>query len=295
MMTKSNELMKSGVDTGNVERVQIEETYDPEIWYHTYRYRFAAAYVARKRVLDIACGQGYGSRSLLDRGAKSVLGVDICESAVQIAREKYGINAMVGSGTALPLPDECVDVVVSMETIEHLLEQDEFVAELHRVLVPGGMLLMSTPNHQVWLERNHFNPYHLKELYEHEFVELLEKRFVGVQLHTQGCIDAVPWSFRSLCTPQSIWRKMAGLFLKMDHVFRWVPRYWKLRQELASYARAGWDVTVPPLYKRDPVRLVNREGFGLAERLHQFRVRPRNRWSQEKFEYMVAVAYKPRA
>src|SRR5437870_2487376 len=69
----------------------------PEIfWEHVHRYRFAKRFVRNKRVLDIACGEGYGAFGLLRAGSASVVGVDISEEACANARQKYGIDARCG-------------------------------------------------------------------------------------------------------------------------------------------------------------------------------------------------------
>src|SRR4051794_25160393 len=128
------------------ERMVPEASNGGTFWEHIERYRFSLPYVRGKRVLDIACGEGYGSAALLKGGAKAVTGVDVAEEACAHAREKYGVNAIVGSAEAIPLPDASVDVVVSFETIEHVPNMNAFMAECHRVLVPGGRIIISTPN-----------------------------------------------------------------------------------------------------------------------------------------------------
>src|SRR6185295_11024620 len=97
-----------------------------EIWIeHWHRYHFASRWVAGKDVLDIACGEGYGT-AFMARRAGRVTGVDISPQAVEHARRTYGTlrNAQftVGSCTSIPAPDESVDVAVSFETLEHIAE-----------------------------------------------------------------------------------------------------------------------------------------------------------------------------
>src|SRR4029079_919113 len=88
---------------------------------HWHRYAFVRAFVAGRRVLDVACGEGYGSALLCDTAAH-VTGVDIDTRTLAHARATYAGRANLafveGSAAALPLPDPCVDVVVSFETIE---------------------------------------------------------------------------------------------------------------------------------------------------------------------------------
>ncbi|MGD9265032.1 MAG: class I SAM-dependent methyltransferase, partial [Lysobacterales bacterium] len=121
-----------------------------EIGYeHWHRYVVARRFCEAKTVLDVACGEGYGSH-MLAAVANHVTGVDISEDAVAHATGQYGgrenLEFIQGDCEKLPLPDNSVDVAVSLETIEHLEAQEAFVGELRRVLKPGGLLVMSSPN-----------------------------------------------------------------------------------------------------------------------------------------------------
>ena len=154
---------------------------------HLHRYALALELCKGKTVLDIASGEGYGT-NLIAGVAERVVGVDIFEEAVVHARKKYNqsnIEFIVGSATAIPLEDKKVDVVVSFETLEHLVEQDLFLTEIKRVLKPGGILIMSTPDKKVYYERDADNPYHLKELFTQEFVDLISNYFKNLRLFTQ--------------------------------------------------------------------------------------------------------------
>lgn len=151
---------------------------------HMHRYTWVAAFCEGKDVLDIACGEGYGS-ALLARRARSVVGVDISHEAIAHARKAYpdrsNLRYEQGSATAVPMDAASVDVVVSFETIEHLSQQGEMLAELRRVLKPDGLLIISSPNKKVYSEdRNYTNEFHVKELYFDEFDVLLRERFPAV-------------------------------------------------------------------------------------------------------------------
>jgi ubiquinone/menaquinone biosynthesis C-methylase UbiE len=153
-----------------------------EIWYeHWHRYHLAAAMVAGRHVLDVACGAGYGS-ALLARHAASVTGVDIAPDVVAHACTHYGAQSNlrfeVGDCAALPLPDQAFDAVVSFETMEHIAAQDAFLDEIRRVLRPGGLLILSCPNKREYSEtRGTANPFHVRELYREELAEMLDRRF----------------------------------------------------------------------------------------------------------------------
>ena len=161
-----------------------------EIWIeHWHRYHFASRWVKGAKVLDLACGEGYGS-ALLARHAESIMGVDVSQQAIDHAQRAYGMlrNARfsVGSATAIPAPDASFDVAISFETLEHIHEQEEFLAELDRVLKPGGVLLISCPNKAEYTDkRGTQNEFHVKELYRPELDALIRKRFAHATWYGQ--------------------------------------------------------------------------------------------------------------
>lgn len=147
---------------------------------HLHRYAFALNFVKGKRILDIACGEGYGVK-LLSQYATHITGVDIDENSIKKAIHKYespNISFKLGSATEIPIPDNSIDVVVSFETLEHLAEHDQMMKEIKRVLSPSGLLIMSTPDKLNYSDKNESkNPFHIKELYENEFRLLINNHF----------------------------------------------------------------------------------------------------------------------
>ena len=114
---------------------------------HLHRYAIARDLAYGKDVLDIACGEGYGSE-LLATVARKVTGVDISEEAIAHAARKYvrpNIAFAVGSCACIPLAEANVDLVVSFETIEHHDRHLEMMQEIGRVLRPTGVLIISSP------------------------------------------------------------------------------------------------------------------------------------------------------
>jgi SAM-dependent methyltransferase len=174
-----------------------------EIWIeHWHRYHFARRWVANRTVLDVACGEGYGS-ALLARDAGVVVGVDVSPEAIAHARQAYGAvrNARFECApcTRLPLPDASIDVAVSFETLEHIAEQEPFVAELARVLRPDGLLILSCPNRLEYRDRRNFeNPFHVKELYRKELALLLGAKLPIITWYGQRP------SFFSLIAPETV-------------------------------------------------------------------------------------------
>jgi SAM-dependent methyltransferase len=126
-------------------------------------------------VLEAGCGEGNGADLIADV-ARRVIGLDYDESAVTHVRARYPrVDMRHGNLAALPLADESVDVVVNFQVIEHLWDQGQFVAECRRVLRPGGLLLMSTPNRITFSPGldTPVNPFHTRELNAAELTELL--------------------------------------------------------------------------------------------------------------------------
>lgn len=172
------------------------ERYQPEVdgpiaFEHLHRYHFAATHAAGKTVLDVACGEGYGT-DILSSVAEAATGLDVSRDAVAHARSRYGranLSFVNGSAAELPFADHSFDLVVSFETIEHHDRHQEMISEIHRVLRPGGLLIISSPNKQYYsVEPGYQNPFHVKELFREELLELLSSAFRHVQLHGQRVV-----------------------------------------------------------------------------------------------------------
>jgi len=148
---------------------------------HRQRYAFFAARCHERDILDAACGVGYGSQILAQAGARSVVGADISKKAIDYARRTFAcpttrfVNSAVED---LPVPAACFDIVMSFETIEHLRCPERFVAEMHRVLRPGGVFICSTPNKHFANRGKTANPYHLSEMGFAEFAAVFTTYFV---------------------------------------------------------------------------------------------------------------------
>ena len=158
---------------------------------HMHRYLMACDLGAGKDVLDIACGEGYGTE-MMARTASKVYGVDISGEAISHAKAKYlkdNIEFMIGSCDAIPLPDQSVDLVVSFETIEHHDKHEEMMLEIKRVLRPDGVVLISSPDKQVYsIDPAYKNPFHVKELLAIEFKELLSNHFSNTNFFGQKIV-----------------------------------------------------------------------------------------------------------
>jgi len=152
---------------------------------HLHRYAYATQFVRNKRVLDLACGEGYGS-CLLARTAESVVGIDIDKRAIKHARNKYikqNLEFKVGSITEIPIAGtHLFDVAVCFEALEHVEDHQKLLSEVKRLLSPDGVFIVSTPNKKVYTDEPQFNnPFHVHELYFDEFRDLFEKYFKNVK------------------------------------------------------------------------------------------------------------------
>jgi SAM-dependent methyltransferase len=136
---------------------------------HLERYRFAARHARPGRLLDMACGVGYGTRLLADEaaGVTSALGVDLDERALAYAAQRYGRPGVAfRRGEALGFEDaEGFDTIVSLETIEHVPDPQRLVEHLVALLRPGGVLVASVPS----TPSVDVNPHHLHDFSERSF------------------------------------------------------------------------------------------------------------------------------
>lgn len=147
---------------------------------HLHRYALALSFVKGKKVADIACGEGYGS-NIMSNIASEVTGIDLDKKTIDFAKKKYhkpNLKFIQSDCVALPFPDHSFDVVISFETIEHILKQSEMIKEIHRILAPDGLLVISSPERKNCMDVLQTpNSFHVKELYLQEFQELISQYF----------------------------------------------------------------------------------------------------------------------
>ncbi len=141
------------------------------------RYLLAQKHMLTGKVLDIACGIGYGTQMLANFSPEShVTGVDIHKGAIQYAREYYSApNADFVEGDALSVEFASkFDTVVSFETVEHLPDYERFVARIYGLLKDGGRFILSTPNLDAMPYTPQSFPYHIRHFTPAELAKLLE-------------------------------------------------------------------------------------------------------------------------
>jgi SAM-dependent methyltransferase len=142
---------------------------------HEAAYLFALPHVRGQSVLEVGCGEGYGT-ALLSSAADPVLGLDYDRRTVAHAAARYRDAAFaLGNLAALPVVSAGVAVVATLQVIEHVWDQPQFVGECRRVLRPGGLLLVTTPNRLTFSPGLDvpLNPFHTREFTATELIELI--------------------------------------------------------------------------------------------------------------------------
>jgi O-antigen biosynthesis protein len=213
-MQEANKRTDSENVTGVHERLVLGQALALTEEEHLARYRFAAGLVTGRRVADIACGTGYGTRMLSQAGANSVLGMDLSEDAVNASKtlnHDPKVSYEVADAQMLTaISDNEFDVVVSFETIEHLPDVEAYLAEMARIVQPGGIFVVSTPDRRLSSVMHCFrgrpsNPHHIREYTEPELLERISTRFDIKTIYGQSFVPRwlVLWPvqviIRSVC------------------------------------------------------------------------------------------------
>ena len=224
---------------------------------HLWRYVFAAKYVKNKIVIDVSAGVGYGSNCISRAGAQHVLGIDLARRPLRFAQGAYkqpNLNFTLGNGLTLPVADDSIEVVTSFETIEHIpiQQQESFVAEISRVLKPGGLFLCSTPNHKY--SPGHFD--HTREFMPEELFGMMPPYFERVDRYGQyitnddlGFQQAQTGSFN-----YQVKLRKDALLRKTRHWLGQTPARIRIKTILKQILRRDNQVTYPePVYISETV------------------------------------------
>jgi SAM-dependent methyltransferase len=229
------------------------ERIDPEQWFtsreeyllylrHEFAYEYALTLVKPDdSVLEVGSGDGYGT-AMLARAAACVVGLDVDAETVDHASAKYGsgkVSFKLYDGTRMPFEESSFDMAVSFQVIEHVADVPGYVAELHRVLKPGGTLALTTPNRTYRLKpgQKPWNRFHLREYDPAGLAVVLKASFPSVNVwgirgsdEMQAIEHArVAWALRS--GPVSVLRRAMP-----EPARRFAGRI----QNLLSGARTRW-------------------------------------------------------
>lgn len=214
-----------------------EEAPDRLLADHLARYHFAAPFVNGKRVLDIACGTGYGTRLLAEAGAQDVLGVDLSADALAIAQDRFAhprVEFRQGDIFAFS-PPWVPDLITSFETIEHVPDYARALQNLYRVAGPGTVLLISSPNRTITspkarsLADRPANRYHTQEFTPPELMAALEHAGFEVEPLVHGQRIQPAFFTRWFRRPyRKLFRPEQTLSPAVRPLERGVPRYFLL-------------------------------------------------------------------
>jgi 2-polyprenyl-3-methyl-5-hydroxy-6-metoxy-1,4-benzoquinol methylase len=147
--------------------------------------RLFKAYVVAKdyvygEVLEVGCGEGRGVGTLIEKAA-SFTAVDKIKPVIDELQKKYPAGKFISMNIPplAGLNDNSYDSIVSFQVIEHIENDELFLKEIHRVLKPGGVAMLTTPNRKMSLSRN---PWHIREYLSTELEALARKIFPGVEM-----------------------------------------------------------------------------------------------------------------
>jgi ubiquinone/menaquinone biosynthesis C-methylase UbiE len=147
--------------------------------------RLLKAYVAAEPyvfgdVLEVGCGEGRGIDLIINK-ATSYMALDKIESALDVLRKKYPTGKFVSANIPpfAGIADNSFDRVFSFQVIEHIKDDFAFLKEINRVLKPGGLALLTTPNRPLSLSRN---PWHIREYTAAELTDLAKRVFSNVEM-----------------------------------------------------------------------------------------------------------------
>jgi len=196
-------------------------------------YFFAATKIENfdnKKILDCACGNGYGSFYLSKFGG-DVYGIDISEGAINYCKSKYlseNIHFFLGDVKDMPFKDNFFDAIVSQDTIEHIDDDERFLSEIKRVLKKNGLFIVFTPCSKFHNNKPD-NPFHIREYSFESFENLLKKyfnciEFYGRQISTElnntektmDKIRKLPFSNLRKIIPVKIRHYLANLILVLN-------------------------------------------------------------------------------
>ena len=182
------------------------------------RYKFALNYIHEGSVcLDAASGSGYGTEMISQKAGK-VIGLEYDLESIKFAKQHHN-NSNIEYRQAdltckLDLSNSYFDVIISIETIEHITEHNMMMSEFRRVLKPGGLLIASTVEHEIYSEKGGIkNPHHVGELTKKQLLDLISLYFKPEEVY--GQIKYLPLTWRQKLA-KTAWIPFLTIVGKLD-------------------------------------------------------------------------------
>lgn len=218
----SAEHSESAADVWGVDRVYPDDSFIFKC--HLFGYLdFAKRLAPGARVLDLACGEGYGAGVLAERAW--CVGLDITPDLLAESSATYpAVRFVAGDARRLPFAASSFDAVGALQAIEHLVETEEFLREIARVLKPAGVAYVTTPN----VDRlpptatMEFNPHHLRDFTPRELRAELESHFDDVHLYAQVQDESLPRTRALIAAAEKEWA-LTGKITRVERLVRGFP------------------------------------------------------------------------
>ncbi len=167
---------------------------DQAPWWGEYlaQYREALKHARGARILDIGCGEGFGSRYLFDNGAVEVLGIDIDPQLIERAKDKYGrdgVEFAAQRAEELDHHTKKFDLVTCFQVLEKSTNPDQLLHQIHKILNSGGEAVISTVNRVRFsnLTEAPAEASHVAEFDEIEFKAMIKRHFGKAEFHSLVC------------------------------------------------------------------------------------------------------------
>lgn len=154
---------------------------------HLVVYKYAKKKIKKNHlVVEVGSGEGYGT-NLISSCCKQIVGLDVDKNTIIHSSKKYrakNIKFIKYNGKKIPLDKKTYDVALSFQVIEHVIDDNLYLKEIHKVLKNNGFLLLTTPNKTYRLKPNQkpWNRFHVREYYPNELKILLKKYYSSVEL-----------------------------------------------------------------------------------------------------------------
>ena len=210
---------------------------------HLARYRFALQWAPQSRILDVCCGVGYGTFLLAACGARDALGIDISDEAIARAAQQPALPVLrfAQRDACTQYPDSGTwDLVTCFEGIEHVEKPELLLKCVFEALRPGGVAVLSTPNADAFPGGSSDNPFHLSEMPERKFRDL---------------VGSLPWiqEWYAQSAVEFIWRRPRWQRTLIRMLPGWVRelRHRNPRPRDESRVRDTYRLIAPDLWKRD--------------------------------------------